>query len=90
METVSVNQLRARPELLSGNGVTEGGMEGKAEPSRLEAAVPAGGSGKQTPAAALVPASLPRPHPETLCRKRDQGPHGRRRKRMDEVRATPR
>ena len=27
-ETVSVNQLRARPELLSGNGVTEGGMEG--------------------------------------------------------------
>ena len=72
METVSVNQLRARPELLSGNGVTEGGMEGKAEPSRLEAAVPAGGSGKQTPAAALVPTSLPRPHLETLCR--EEGP----------------
>lgn len=34
-ETVSVNQLRARPELLSGNGVTEGGMEGEAEPSGL-------------------------------------------------------
>ena len=72
-ETVSVKQLRARPEFQSGNGVTEGERVGEAEPSRLEAAIPAGGSGKQTPAAAPTPASLARLLPETLLGGRETG-----------------
>lgn len=46
---------------------------GEAEPSRLEAMIPAGGSGKQTPVAAPTPASLPRLLPETLRGGRETG-----------------
>lgn len=67
----SVNQLRARPELLSGNGVTEGGMEGEAEPSGLKPRSQQEGLGNR-------PQQLPHPClpaqalPETLCR--EEGP----------------